>query len=229
MAVLAELWTERGKDQDGTPWDVYPRPGLRRASFRNLNGPWDFAIGERGNFDSTILVPFPPEALLSGVHKNIPDGTNLRYRRRFVLPEGEGRMLLHFGAVDQHARVWLNGQLLGEHSGGYDGFSFDVTEFLQPENELLVQTRDDLRDKTMPYGKQRRDRGGMWYTPVSGIWQTVWMERVPDDYIRELHFSTEGNTVNLELVGPKTGTLHLKTPEGEIQVPIREGKAALTL
>ena len=150
MAVLAELWTERGKDQDGTPWDVYPRPGLRRASFRNLNGPWDFAIGERGNFDSTILVPFPPEALLSGVHKNIPDGTNLRYRRRFVLPEGEGRMLLHFGAVDQHARVWLNGQLLGEHSGGYDGFSFDVTEFLQPENELLVQTRDDLRDKTMP-------------------------------------------------------------------------------
>lgn len=83
--------------------------------------------------------------------------------------------------------------------------------------------------KTMPYGKQRRDRGGMWYTPVSGIWQTVWMERVPDDYIRELHFFTEGNTVNLELVGPKTGMLCLKTPEGEMQVPIREGKAALTL
>lgn len=229
MAAFTELWTEEGKKQTGIPWDAYPRPGMRRNSFCNLNGLWDLAIGERGDFDRTILVPFPPESLLSGVHKEIPDGTCLCYRRRFAAPGGAGRVLLHFGAVDQHARVWLNGQLLGEHSGGYDGFSFDVTEFLQPENELLVETRDDLRDKTMPYGKQRRDRGGMWYTPVSGIWQTVWMERVPDDYIRELHFSTEGNTVNLELVGPKTGMLCLKTPEGEMQAPIREGKAALTL
>ena len=229
MAAFTELWTEEGKKQTGIPWDAYPRPGMRRNSFCNLNGLWDLAIGERGDFDRTILVPFPPESLLSGVHKEIPDGTCLHYRRRFAAPGGAGRVLLHFGAVDQHARAWLNGQLLGEHSGGYDGFSFDVTDFLQPENELLLETRDDLRDKTMPYGKQRRDRGGMWYTPVSGIWQTVWMERVPDDYIRELHFSTEGNTVKLELVGPKTGTLHLKTPEGEIQVPIREGKAALTL
>ena len=149
MAAFTELWTEEGKKQTGIPWDAYPRPGMRRNSFCNLNGLWDLAIGERGDFDRTILVPFPPESLLSGVHKEIPDGTCLCYRRRFAAPGGAGRVLLHFGAVDQHARVWLNGQLLGEHSGGYDGFSFDVTELLQPENELLVETRDALHVQQM--------------------------------------------------------------------------------
>ena len=229
MAALAELWTEEGKNQTGTPWNVYPRPSMRRDSFFNLNGPWDFAIGEKGGFDRTIAVPFPPESLLSGIHEQIPDGVVLRYRRRFSCPAGDGRVLLHFGAVNQHAKLWLNGCLLGAHSGGYDGFSFDVTEFLREENELLVEARNDLRDKRQPYGKQRRNRGGMWYTPVSGIWQTVWMERVPRDFIRELHFSAEGKTVHLELVGPRQGVLRLKTPEGEVQAPIEAGSAVLTL
>ena len=229
MTQYASLWTEAGKNLSGTPWDVYPRPGMRRDSFVNLNGVWEFAVGEEADFARTILVPFCPESLLSGVHEQIPDGVTLRFRRRFPCPPGAGRVLLHFGAVNQRSWVRLNGQLLGTHTGGYDGFSFDITDYLKADNELLVETQSDLRDKTLPYGKQRRDRGGMWYTPVSGIWQTVWLERVPKDYIRELHFSVTGNTAALEIVGPTEGTLRLLTPEGTLEAEIRDGRAELSI
>ena len=231
MAKFAELWTEAGRNLTGISWDVYPRPSLQRDSFYNLNGSWALAVGEKGAFDREIRVPFPPESLLSGVHQVFPDGTVLRYRRRFSLPESfrTGRVLLHFGAVDQKARVYLNDTLLGTHTGGYEGFSFDITARLREENTLLVETTDSLKDKSLPYGKQRRDRGGMWYTPVSGIWQTVWLERVPEDYIREIHFSTEGARVTLELVGPSAGTLLVRTPEGEISAEIRDSRAVLKI
>lgn len=229
MVQFAKLRTEAGKNLTGTPWDVYPRPGARRDSFVNLNGRWELAVGTEGDFDRTILVPFCPESILSGVQAEIPDGTWLRYRRRFPCPPGTGRVLLHFGAVNQRAKVWLNGQLLGAHVGGYEGFSFDVTDFLAQENELLVESVSDLRDKTLPYGKQRRDRGGMWYTPVSGIWQTVWMERVPEDYIRDLRICAEAGRVTLELVGPREGALRVRTPDGELQTSIHGGRAELTI
>lgn len=231
MAKFAELWTEAGRNLTGIPWDVYPRPSLRRESFYNLNGSWALAVGEKGTFDREIRVPFPPESLLSGVHQVFPDGTVLRYRRRFSLPESfrTGRVLLHFGAVDQKARVYLNDTLLGTHTGGYEGFSFDITARLREENTLLVETTDSLKDKSLPYGKQRRDRGGMWYTPVSGIWQTVWLERVPENYIREVRFSTENQRVTLELIGPSGGTLRVKTPEGELLTEIRDSRAVLDI
>ena len=231
MAKFVELWTEAGKNLAGIPWDVYPRPSLRRDSFYNLNGSWALAVGEKGTFDREIRVPFPPESLLSGVHQLFPDGTLLRYRRSFSLPESfrTGRVLLHFGAVDQKARVYLNDTLLGTHTWGYEGFSFDVTAALQAENTILVEAVDDLRDKSLPYGKQRRDRGGMWYTPVSGIWQTVWLERVPEDYIREVHFSVERGAVTMELVGPSAGELRIKTPDGILSAPFTGSKVTLPL
>ena len=227
--MAERLFTQAGRDLTGIPWPQYPRPSLRRDSFLNLNGEWALAVGEQGGFERSIRVPFPPEALLSGVGEVFPEGTVLRYRRSVSCPpEFAGkRVLLHFGAVDQVARVYLNGRLLGEHTGGYHGFSFDVTEYLQAENTLLVETEDHLEDRVLPYGKQKRNRGGMWYTPVSGIWQTVWMEAVPEDYIRELHFSTGDGAVTVELVGPSRGVLRVRTPEGQLETEFRGGRGTL--
>lgn len=231
MSEFASLWTRAGKALTGTPWPQYPRPSLRRDSFRNLNGEWELAVGAGSPFDRKIRVPFPPESLLSGVGELFPDGTVLRYRRTFSLPENfrGGRVLLHFGAVDQQARVFLNDACVGEHRGGYAPFSFDITPWLKAENTLLVETTDTLAGSVLPYGKQRRNRGGMWYTPVSGIWQTVWMERVPEDSIREVHFSVSADTVTMELVGPRQGTLRVKTPEGTLEQPFSDALCTLRI
>lgn len=235
MEQFATLWTAEGAALRGQPWPEYPRPSLRRASFFNLNGPWDFCECRDGrepeDYSETVTVPFPPESLLSGIHRTFSPGTALYYRRRFRLPEGFSgkRVLLHFGAADQEAEVTLNGVFLGCHRGGYLGFSFDVTEALRSENELVVRVTDHQDGGVLPYGKQRRRRGGMWYTPVSGLWQTVWMEAVPESYIRSLRFAAEGNRVILTLQGPKAGLLRVKTPAGPMEVPISEGKAELLL
>ncbi len=174
-----------------TPWTAYPRPQLQRDSFLNLNGQWSLHCLRNGKKDEDwgqILVPFPPESPASGIEK-MPDKDDiLVYERRFTLPEGwkKGHTLLHFGACDQLAEVILNGQLLGGHVGGYLPFSFELTDLLtEGENTLTVRAQDPL-DKDLPYGKQRLRRGGMWYTPISGLWQTVWMENVPDIYIAGL-------------------------------------------
>ena len=108
---MVDLWTERGRALTGTPWQAYPRPTLRRDSYLNLNGEWEFSVGNPERFDRRIRVPFPPESLLSGVHERFPEAQRLYYRRRFRLPQGfvNERVLLHFGAVDQLAEVWLNG------------------------------------------------------------------------------------------------------------------------
>ena len=235
MEQFADLWTAEGSALTGQPWPEYPRPSLRRASFFNLNGPWDFCESPDGaeprEYPETITVPFPPESALSGIHRTFAPGTVLYYRKRFSRPEGgpEGRVLLHFGAVDQEARVFLNGTLLGSHAGGYDGFSFDVTDALRAENTLVVRVTDPQDGGALPWGKQRRRRGGMWYTPVSGLWQTVWMECVPEDYIRSLRFTSTGNRVSLELQGPKAGILRVTSPEGVLEAPIEEGRASLVL
>lgn len=171
------------------PWNVYPRPQMKRESFLCLNGSWDFKIADKADtdydFEEKILVPFPPESKLSGIEKRIQKGKTLIYRRPFTLPEGFVRdsVILHFCAVDQICEVFVNGISVGKHVGGYIPFSFDITETIKPgENELTVKVRDDL-SKTYPYGKQKAKRGGMWYTPVSGIWQTVWIESLPQNPI----------------------------------------------
>ena len=187
--MLHELYTTRGENLTGTPWDVYPRPQLKRDSCINLNGEWEFCAGEPV-FDRKILVPFCPESLLSGVTEHFPEGTALWYRKNVTLPEGfnRGRVLLHIGAADQTAEVCVNGRKLASHEGGYEAFSVDITEALQEENEITICCRDDLNKQEYPYGKQvlPEKRGGMWYTPVSGIWQTVWLESVPAAYIEKL-------------------------------------------
>ena len=189
-----------------TPWTVYPRPQLRRDSYVNLNGEWDLAVSASRrlpeSYDQKILVPFCPESRLSGIGRHFPDGAFLFYRRSFTLPEGfeKDRVLLHIGAADQAAQVYVNGVLLAAHVGGYESFTVDITNALYEdwdENELVICCVDDLNDKTMPYGKQTLKRGGMWYTPVSGIWQTVWLESVPENYIQNLRIENRGYSVTI--------------------------------
>ena len=197
--MLHELTTIHGENVTGTPWAVHPRPQMKRENWLNLNGAWDFAVGEPNFSGKTIRVPFCPESALSGVKEHYPEGTALWYRRKVILPEGfnRGRVLLHIGAADQIAEVTVNGKMLLRHEGGYDAFSVDITEALLPENEITVCCRDDLNDQSFPYGKQvlPEKRGGMWYTPVSGIWQSVWLESVPETYIRKLNIENRGASV----------------------------------
>ncbi len=197
--MLHDLLTVHGENLTGTPWNLYPRPQMKRDSYMNLNGIWDFSTGKPEFDGKTILVPFCPESALSGVKVHYPEGTTLWYRRSFVLPEGfnRGRVLLHIGAADQIAEVSVNGNHLYRHEGGYEAFTVDITEALQQENEITVCCWDDLNNQSFPYGKQVKPekRGGMWYTPVSGIWQSVWLESVPETYIRKLHIENRGASV----------------------------------
>ena len=223
------LLTEAGEalqaDPTATPWNTYPRPQMRRDSFFCLNGEWKVQVN--GGLPRTILVPFPPESILSGLCLEPRDSITLGYTKAFTLPEGfgGGRVILHFGAVDQKAEVILNDRLLGEHEGGYESFSFDVTDALQEENHLEVNVKDDLCTHTLPYGKQRKDRGGMWYTPVSGIWQTVWLESVPETYIQSLRIDTDRDTATITVEGVTEGTVTVTTPDGDLSFPLKKSGA----
>ncbi len=185
------------------PWQEYPRPTLVRDSYFNLNGEWDFCISDTrpAVYTEKILVPFCPESSLSGYFGDMPENTPLHYRRAFSLPSDfiKKRVILHFGAVDTLCEVWLNGTHIGSHEGGYLPFSFDVTEAVsRGENELYVKVIDNL-DKKYTYGKQTKKRGGMWYTPVSGIWQTVWLESVCENYIEGLKITTDMTSAKIEV------------------------------
>ena len=176
----------------GSVLPEYPRPQLQRDSYLNLNGVWRYAITASAappeTWDGDILVPFSPECVLSGVERVPAPGEYLWYSRSFTLPEGfsRGRVLLNFGAVDQTATVYLNGQELLTHVGGYLPFTVELTAALAAENQLAVRVRDDTDEDWHTRGKQKRKRGGIWYTAQSGIWQTVWLESVPAAYIKRL-------------------------------------------
>ena len=175
-------------------WPEYPRPQMRREAWLNLNGLWDYGItSSRRNpalkFEGKILVPFAPVAALSGVGRGIQPDERLWYRRTFSIPsEWRGkRILLHFGAVDWETTVWVNGREAGSHRGGYNPFSFDITAHLADgENEIMVNVWDPTDTFWQQHGKQTLKPKGIWYTAVSGIWQTVWLEPVPETYIRGL-------------------------------------------
>ena len=176
----------------------YPRPQLVRESYENLNGLWDIAItktdAKPDAWDGKILVPFSPEAELSGVGKALQPGQFLWYRRTLTLPEipAGHRLLLHIGACDQRAKVFCNGQYVMEHVGGYTAFSSDLTAFVHAgDNELTVQARDDREASQLSRGKQSSRRGGIWYTPQSGIWQTVWYEWVPENYVKAIRYTPD--------------------------------------
>lgn len=172
----------------------YPRPIMERAQWQNLNGLWDYAILPVGrqtpnSFDGKILVPFAVESSLSGVQKRLGDENELWYHREFNLPSNwrNNKVLLHFGAVDWKADVWVNDIKVGQHTGGYAPFSFDVTPALKSgANKLVVKVWDGTDSGYQPRGKQVNRPEGIWYTPVSGIWQTVWLEPVPEKYIEHI-------------------------------------------
>ena len=193
-------------------WNEYPRPQMKRDNWRNLQTGWKLN-GE------AIRVPFPPQSTLSGYGKRV--GKHLEYVCDFRAAEvAEGkRVILHFGAVDQIAEVYLNGECLGRHEGGYLPFSFDVTETLRTENHLEVKVTDTLSHQ-YTYGKQRKRRGGMWYTPISGIWQSVWMEEVPEEYIADIKITPTEQSVHI-VVKMKDES---DKPEGRISIQLHNGE-----
>lgn len=188
---LSTPWTTEVSPENA--WPEYPRPQLVREKWMNLNGAWNFQLIEQKTEavakSGKILVPFPVESALSGIGRRVKPGQLMVYNRSFTLPadwKGQ-RILLHFGAVDWKTEVFVNDKKVGEHEGGYDAFSFDITEFLRAGNaaqQLTVQVTDPTDTGGQPIGKQRLDPSGIFYTSVSGIWQTVWLEPVPRTYIK---------------------------------------------
>jgi len=182
---------------DAVPFPEYPRPQLRREGFTILNGLWSYSFTAAGvaptAWEGGILVPFSPEAELSGVGRQLQPHESLWYRRHIDVVAQEGRrVLLHFGAVDQSCRVFIDGVELEAHVGGYLPFTVDITEALggRDQHELVVEVRDASDTSHHSVGKQRLERGGIWYTAQSGIWQTVWLETVPDEHITGLRMRT---------------------------------------
>ena len=202
MNKLLTVWGE-ALDR-AHPLPEYPRPQLVRNSYVNLNGVWKYAFTRTAErpprFDGEIVVPFAPESILSGVERQLQPDETLWYERAVTLPEGfvRGRVLLHFGAVDQIADVWWNGAHVTRHEGGYLPFSVDITNQLRDgENTLSVRVTDSLLGTPHAYGKQKYKRGGIWYTATSGIWQTVWLESVPENYVEALELTPDFDTRRL--------------------------------
>ncbi len=196
----SDLITRWGKQVTAeNAWRSYPRPQMQRAQWQNLNGQWNYAIRPKTEaqptaMDGKILVPFAVESKLSGVARKVTPEDRIWYRRQFTIPaDWSGQqVLLHFGAVDYEAHVLVNGGVVGSHRGGSDTFSFDITDYLKPgDNELVVQVTDPTSDGAQPRGKQQLDPKSIWYTPVSGIWQTVWLEPVPKLHIEDVNMTPD--------------------------------------
>ncbi|MBO5325170.1 MAG: glycoside hydrolase family 2 [Lachnospiraceae bacterium] len=201
-------------------WNSYPRPQMKRDLFYIIKENWTLN-------GKPVRMPYVPQSELSGYEGEV--GSTLTYETVFMVPETftKERLLLHFGAVDQLAEVWLNDVLIGSHEGGYLSFTFDITEAVKRdgENRLVVKVTDEL-DKDYPYGKQCVKRGGMWYTPTSGIWQNIWLENVPDNYIESIKITPDLEGIALEVYRSEqasisaeitlhTGETVTKTFEGE--------------
>ncbi len=223
MEKIRHLLSIAGEKADGKEYEKYPRPSLVRDSFLSLNGTWDLTIDN--DFKGDIVVPFPPQSLLSMVNRDIRDGARLVYKKHFSIHDGfiKDKVILHFGAVDGACSVQINGHLLGVHLGGFDSFSFDITDYILHENELVVEVVDSQKECIYPYGKQSYKRGGMWYTPVSGIWQSVWLESVSREYIKSLKIDTGLDFAKISFEGITSGEVIVTLPEGEKLFPVVNG------
>src|SRR5262245_30748121 len=210
----APLMTKWGKVvTPDNAWKEYPRPQLVRPDWQNLNGLWEYAITDKGaakpeKWDGQVLVPFCVESALSGVGKTVTKDQSLWYRRTVEVPAdwSRRRVLLNFQAVDWEATVFVNGKELGTHRGMSDPFSFDITDALKDgKGELVLRVWDPTDDGAQPRGKQVKRPGGIWYTPVTGIWQTVWMEPVPNPgpgtlYVKNVRFSPDVDKGEVEVL-----------------------------
>lgn len=205
--VSFETDFEKELNKSEIPFCEYPRPQLKRDSFLCLNGKWDFKILNNGEtaYSGEILVPFVPESRISGVERGIKKDDILVYERKFTLPECflRDKLLLHIGACDQYATVFVNGKVVGENTGGYLPFCFDITDYINDNENVITVKAEDPLCKDLPYGKQTKKRGGMWYTKISGIWQTVWLESVPENYIEKIKVIPDLNGVDIEVIGGK--------------------------
>ena len=228
LSAPAQAWQPAGdkiktawadKVDPACPLPEYPRPTLVRPAWQNLNGHWNYAIRPADApqpelFDGKILVPYPLESSLSGVQRRLAENEVLWYERRFTVPAEwrQGALLLHFGAVDWEADVYLNGIRVGGHKGGYTAFSIDIAPYLtRGEQTLAVRVTDPTDRGTQPRGKQVTEARTIWYTPVTGIWQTVWLEHVPESRIASLRttpdIDTKSLTVEAAIVGARRGDI----------------------
>ncbi len=210
-------WADAVSDKQ--PWPEYPRPQLARLVWTNLNGKWDYTIADSGaaqptHWDGEILVPFAVQSQLSGVERAVTDSQRLWYHRAFTPPPipRQGRLLLHFGAVDWDATVWVNGTKVGEHRGGYDPFTFDITDAVHGDGpqQITVSVWDPTDRGEQPRGKQVLRPHSIWYSAVTGIWQTVWLEPVPDTHLTGLLATPDVDagtvTVQPDVAGAPAGT-----------------------
>ncbi len=240
-APLMTRWAADVSPQNALP--EYPRPQLVRPQWQNLNGLWGYAIrpkdeGKPEKFDGKILVPFPVESALSGVMGKVGEANRLWYRRTFQWPakwQGQ-RALLHFGAVDWDATVYVNGKEAGQHRGGYGELTLDITDKLNAtgEQELVVSVWDPTDAGTQPRGKQVRKPNSIWYTSVTGIWQTVWIEPVPEVSIDALHFVPDIDSGTLTITATLRGnaadaTLQAKALDNGQQIAQASGPAGQSL
>lgn len=201
------LMTKWGEDLNkNCPLSEYPRPQFKRDSYFNLNGVWqcEFCESEEipDKYSYDIVVPFSPETPLSGVNRILKSTEYLIYNKEFDLPDdfNKGRVFIHFGAVDQIAKVYINGKFAGVHHGGYTPFSFEITEHIKEHNVINVVVRDLTEKNEYSRGKQKTKRGGIWYSAQSGIWQTVWLESTPADCIPNVRIipDLDSKTVKFE-------------------------------
>ena len=252
---LCSLITPFEKDTEYS-WQDYPRPQLKRDSYISLCGRWQLSVakynttyqqysrfstvGRKKKRERTgeiiplgyITVPYPPESRISGINRPLAEDESYIYTREFDLPEdfNKGKILLHFGAVDQVADVTVNGFYAGSHTGGYLPFTLDITALAVPGlNVISVEVADPM-DIDLAYGKQRRDRGGMWYTPISGIWQPVWLESLPENYISSLRLTPSLDSITIETAGgAEEKTVVIKTENGDISHTFTGNKAEINI
>ena len=251
---ICQLETPFEKDTQFS-WQDYPRPQLKRDSYISLCGVWQLSVKkykvkvkqysrfagiareyQTDDFEQTelggIMVPYPPESRISGIERPLGENETYLYTRQFTLTEEfiNDKVLIHFGAVDTNTVVMVNGRLAGVHRGGYLPFSFDITELIAAgENTITVEVEDTL-DIELAYGKQRKDRGGMWYTPISGIWQPVWLESVPENYIESIRLTPSLEDIAIEVKGgAEEKTVIISTENGYITKVFSGEKVAIPI